>query len=87
MKTCHVCGQSWLAHAPDCRVRDDLARMQRVHDRLVAEGRDPELANRIGGYLAIFGHLACQQRPEMPSHADCNACGHKDICVILPQVA
>lgn len=68
-------------------MRDDLARMHRVLERLLSEGRETELANRIASYLGLFGNLPCQQRPGLPSHGDCNSCGHKDVCVILPETA
>ena len=82
MRHCHVCGQSWLNHAPDCRVRDDIERMRRAYDRMVAEGRDDELRRRIKGYLDLFGALPCQERDAAPTKSDCASCGHGDICVI-----
>ncbi|HSV28536.1 MAG TPA: hypothetical protein VLL76_03230 [Candidatus Omnitrophota bacterium] len=87
MRICHVCGQSWLDHSQDCRVRSDLERMRRVLDRLREEGREQELQFRMGRYLDLFGNLSCQGKAEMPTHEDCNRCGHKDICVILPPAA
>jgi len=84
MLTCHVCQKPWGQHAPNCRVLVDLDRMRRVHDRLVAEGRDADLRQRMGRYIELFGVLPCQQRPTMPTHSDCDSCGHKEVCVILP---
>lgn len=88
MQTCHICHQSWLGpHAPDCRVHADVERLRRVHERMVAEGRNEPLTARIAGYLGLFGDLPCQQRPGMPTAHDCDTCGHKEVCVILPEAA
>lgn len=87
MLTCHACRQPWNAHRPDCRVLSDIARLRRVHDRLAAEGRDEALRGKIAGYLNLFGRLPCQGRAAMPVDADCERCGHKEVCVILPEAA
>ncbi|MEW5726240.1 MAG: hypothetical protein AB1918_00300 [Pseudomonadota bacterium] len=84
MLACHLCARPWNDHAADCRVVADLQRLRRVHDRLVAEGRDDDLVRRMARYLDLFGDLPCQRQPDMPDAAACAACGHKDVCVILP---
>lgn len=84
MKTCHICRRPWDSHSADCRVLEDLDRMRRVHDRLVSEGREPELRGRMSRYLGLFGKLPCQARDGLPTASDCNSCGHKDVCVIVP---
>ncbi len=83
MRKCHVCGQSWTAHAHDCRIRDDIDRMRRIHDRMIAEGRTDALRHRIKTYLDLFGALPCQHRDGLPSPHDCASCGHGDICVMV----
>lgn len=87
MLTCHICRQPWTSHAPDCRVPADLARMRKVAERLEAEGRDDPLLHKLRTYLGLFGQLPCQGRAAMPDAHDCASCGHKEVCVILPDAA
>ncbi|MGE5504581.1 MAG: hypothetical protein ACM31L_09175 [Actinomycetota bacterium] len=87
MKVCHVCRRPWLDHAPDCRVLADLDRMRRVFARLVAENREAGLSRKIGTYLEEFGKLPCQQHDGLPDSHDCDACGHREVCVIMPPEA
>lgn len=87
MKTCHICHQSWTAHAPNCRVHADMERLRRVHERMVADGRDDPLRDKMATYINLFGNLPCQKQPELPTTRDCEKCGHKAVCVILPRAA
>lgn len=84
MRNCHICHQSWLGHAPDCRVHADIERLRRVYERMLGDGREDPLMTKMASYIGLFGDLPCQKRPEMPTAQDCGKCGHKAVCVILP---
>lgn len=84
MLTCHVCTRPWNDHAADCRVREDMDRLGRVHRRLLAEGRQPDLTERIGRYLNLFGHLSCQSHDGPATPEECGKCGNAEFCVIMP---
>jgi hypothetical protein len=83
MLTCHICHQAWNAHAVDCRVHSDLERMRRTYDRMMAAGRTDDILPRMKLYLDRFGSLDCQLRDAPPSPADCAACGHASVCVLI----
>ncbi|TAN62472.1 MAG: hypothetical protein EPN20_10940 [Magnetospirillum sp.] len=68
-------------------MKADLERMRQVRDRLVDEGRESALSDRMTRYLDLFDNLPCQSRDALPVAHDCDNCGHKGVCIILPDAA
>jgi hypothetical protein len=55
---CHCCQNHVSSHADDCRAPSDLMRLSRVYARLSADGRDPQVREKIGYYLRYYGLMA-----------------------------